>query len=777
MPATESNFRDVKKVHVVFAVTSIILLFTTLWMMEADQAREWTGYQRKFEDLQTRKQLAAKNAIETSPQYKTSESDLTAKKESAQKQLESIQPEVDKANKEFAEADRLFDQISRQVRNVRAYRDKARADFDLGVRDGVSENKLHDLQKDFDTKQAVVDKAEVEMQEKKAARDAAQTKVKTITKSLDDANAGLTKLNTELDLREKALAKLDPTGFSAFKKEIMEWPIINGFNSPLKITQDWLPTLTIQLGMARTARFDRCRTCHAGIDRVEAGNVPSFPFGHPSGTGLANMVLEAKYPNPYSTHPNPDLYLSATSPHPLQKYGCTICHDGQGSGTSFKDASHTANNPHEYEDWHTKYHYDSNHFWEFPMQPERLRESTCIKCHHSVVELGVHPTFGASAPKLYKGYNLIKEYGCFGCHEIQGFDGTRPIGPDLRLEPSTEAEAARIAADPTQIAGTMRKVGPSLRHVGKKLTPEFISYWVEEPRRFRPTTRMPQFFHTTNLDDPMAQRLQPLELSGIAHYLEAKSEDYRQLKPAEGYTPDPARGKDLFSKRGCLACHSHEAYPDSHATFGPELSKVHAKIRPGEDGFAWVYSWVRDPQAYHTRSRMPNLFLEPYQEGGQQIDPAAISPGEFAQLVRDSVERGARVVIIDSLNGYLNTMPQNNFLTAQLHELLTYLNNQGVATFLVVAQSGMMGAAMTSPVDASYLADSVVMLRYFEHAGEVKKAISVVKKRTGAHERAIRGLEFDARGIHLSEPLIRLRGVLTGVPIEVPAPDKREIAS
>ena len=157
----------------------------------------------------------------------------------------------------------------------------------------------------------------------------------------------------------------------------------------------------------------------------------------------------------------------------------------------------------------------------------------------------------------------------------------------------------------------------------------------------------------------------------------------------------------------------------------------------------------------------------------QQIDPAAISPGEFAHLVRDSVERGARVVIIDSLNGYLNTMPQNNFLTAQLHELLTYLNTQGVATFLVVAQSGMMGTAMTSPVDASYLADSVVMLRYFEHAGEVKKAISVVKKRTGAHEQAIRGLEFDSRGIHLSEPLMTLRGVLTGVPVEIPAPEKR----
>jgi circadian clock protein KaiC len=151
----------------------------------------------------------------------------------------------------------------------------------------------------------------------------------------------------------------------------------------------------------------------------------------------------------------------------------------------------------------------------------------------------------------------------------------------------------------------------------------------------------------------------------------------------------------------------------------------------------------------------------------QQIDPAAISPGEFAHMVRRSVESRAQVVVIDSLNGYLNTMPQNNFLTAQLHELLSYLNSQGVATFLIVAQSGMMGSNMTSPVDASYLADSVVLLRYFEHSGAVKKAISVLKKRTGAHEGSIRELWFDQGGIHLSEPLMMLRGVLTGVPIEV----------
>ena len=152
----------------------------------------------------------------------------------------------------------------------------------------------------------------------------------------------------------------------------------------------------------------------------------------------------------------------------------------------------------------------------------------------------------------------------------------------------------------------------------------------------------------------------------------------------------------------------------------------------------------------------------------RQIDPVEIAPGEFAHLIRESVERDhAKVIIIDSLNGYLNAMPQNNFLTAQLHELLSYLNNQGVATFLVVAQSGMMGANMSSPVDASYLADSVIMLRYFEHNGSVKKAISVLKKRTGSHEESIRQLWFDGNGIHLSEPLLGLRGVLTGVPVDV----------
>src|SRR5580704_16774864 len=195
MPATESNFRDVKKVHVVFAVTAVIMMLTTLWMMAADQAREWTGYQRSFEKLQSQKQIAAINSIEKSPQYETSKEELNAKKETAEAHLKTIQPDVDAAKSNFAQADLKFDNISRQVRNVRAYRDKARADFDLAVRDNASPDELKNLEKVFKEKQLIVDDAELDMQAKKADRDAASAEVKKLNKSLDDANAGLTKLN------------------------------------------------------------------------------------------------------------------------------------------------------------------------------------------------------------------------------------------------------------------------------------------------------------------------------------------------------------------------------------------------------------------------------------------------------------------------------------------------------------------------------------------------------------------------------------------------------
>jgi circadian clock protein KaiC len=150
----------------------------------------------------------------------------------------------------------------------------------------------------------------------------------------------------------------------------------------------------------------------------------------------------------------------------------------------------------------------------------------------------------------------------------------------------------------------------------------------------------------------------------------------------------------------------------------------------------------------------------------QQIDPAELAPGEFAHAVVDAATKNnACIVVIDSLNGYLNAMPEERFLTIQMHELLTYLNKQGIVTILVMAQHGFLGQNMATPVDVSYLADTVMMLRYFEVLGEVRRALSVVKKRTGKHESTIRELSIQADGIKVGEPLTQFQGVLTGVPI------------
>ena len=161
----------------------------------------------------------------------------------------------------------------------------------------------------------------------------------------------------------------------------------------------------------------------------------------------------------------------------------------------------------------------------------------------------------------------------------------------------------------------------------------------------------------------------------------------------------------------------------------------------------------------------------------QQVDPAELTPGELIHAIRVAVEqRGVKIVVIDSLNGYLNAMPEEHFLTVQLHELLMYLGQQGVATILVGAHQGLIGAAMNTPVDASYLADAVILLRYYELRGEVHQAISVVKKRGGQHERTIRELRLGPIGIHVGKALREFRGILTGVPIfeGEPSPSKPE---
>ncbi|MHC4402144.1 MAG: hypothetical protein ACYTG0_20950 [Planctomycetota bacterium] len=260
-------------------------------------------------------------------------------------------------------------------------------------------------------------------------------------------------------------------------------------------------------------------------------------------------------PHPYCSHPRPDLFVGSLSPHPVSRFGCTICHDGQGSATDFKFASHTPNDPGDRVRWRKEYGWFWNPHWDFPMRPRRFLQSNCLKCHHEVTDLAAGERFDdPPAPKLLAGYDLIRKNGCFGCHEIRGVTASgERIGPDMRLEPAYHEAALELLADPAltddqrQLAhqvvrrpedpkprrrlaallgagssegaepepsvsgaasqaavellaeesltpGTMRKVGPSLRDAAGKLDAAFLDRWLRDPEAIRPDTRMPHFY-------------------------------------------------------------------------------------------------------------------------------------------------------------------------------------------------------------------------------------------------------------------------------------------
>lgn len=195
---------------------------------------------------------------------------------------------------------------------------------------------------------------------------------------------------------------------------------------------------------------------------------------------------------------------------------------------------------------------------------------------------------------------------------------------------------------------------------------------------------------------------------------------------------------------------------------------VHAAAKRGEKTLMMIFD--ESISTLLNRTAELNIDLQPAIDSGavtiRQIDPAELSPGEMVHQIREAVEHdGVSIVVIDSLNGYLNAMPGERFLIIQMHELLSFLGQRGVATLMISAHHGLIGNNMTTPVDVSYLADAVILMRYFEARGEVRQAISVVKKRGGAHERSIREFKMTHGQIHIGKPLKDFHGVLTGVPV------------
>jgi S1-C subfamily serine protease len=279
------------------------------------------------------------------------------------------------------------------------------------------------------------------------------------------------------------------------------------------------------------------------------------------------MTIRRGLDQPFTSHPRLDLFVGSTSPHKKGEMGCTICHDGQGSATDFRWASHTPNDPHQALEWSRdpQLRWFENHHWIFPMTPERFIESNCLKCHHDVVELEPSERFPEPpAPKLVKGYDLVRQYGCFGCHEIPGYDGpTKRTGPDLRVEPNFSEVASQILAD--------QGLNDHERQLARSLA--------EQP-------------HVNEIRDEL---------------MRAISADAALAKATPSADPEqPPKQPRLTAATHALA----DALKDVEAPgrlrkAGPSLRYLASKV-----DYDWLYSWIRRPSDFRPSTRMPQFFLQ-----------------------------------------------------------------------------------------------------------------------------------------------------------------------
>ena len=689
MAATDQNYRSQRALDVVFGVSCVLMLAGIVWMFVQDYDRDFKHEQRTFRDVEEavaqRQMLDLVPSDEKKAQIKAAEEGLAK----ARQQRDETARKVD--------INRLLVEKTKHEGTAKALKadfDSKTSLYDIAVEErdaAATPGQQKQLSAEADSRRAEVDKLKEEL-------DRAQDLVDQDTAKLQAAKKQLKDADKQVADAEKAL-KGQTADFDRFVKLTVQkkWgagdtfrnlPVIDAFSSPTRIQQYTLNDLPIDYNFKYVTRFDRCTTCHLGIDRPALSraalqNLTQEPdkdlkqrlqtaramlserqkiLKDAQGDLVNDLPKEVKQVklNPsqvseYCAHPRLDLFVADNSPHPAEKFGCTICHDGQGSATDFELAVHTPNNASEEHRWMAKHGWEPTHDWEFPMLPQRFLESSCIKCHHQVTDLlpqrevtefretaaGTRTPVETPGTKVVRGYNLVRESGCFGCHEIAGVKNGRQIGPDLRLElfPPLEdrspEDRAKLTADSSNPPGNMRKVGPSLRRISEKTNEDWASKWINRPRDFRPNTKMPHFYNLSNnnaeaLQGTGQEAFPPTEVHAIAFYLFRRSKgylddlkEYNELrkKPSRtdeerkkrdslapqflgqslqelaqlpaGLKGDAAHGRQLFSEKGCLACHSHNGTREpalglpavqSEAHFGPDLSRLAAKLgtTPGD---------------------------------------------------------------------------------------------------------------------------------------------------------------------------------------------------
>lgn len=552
-----------------FAVSSIILLGASVWMVIDDWSRPWKAYQREFQAIEVER--ARETLLEPEAQKALSdEKRLQAAQVAAKKALDANKSSL------LAAETKLKELLGTQFVATEAEK-KAKQNFNW-ERWAIEEHRIKHGDPGYaeDRLKAFEDELFARGKEKQiadAAVDAQNAKIDEFTAQLTDAEAAVRAATKEVDLVRKKLATLAPDDFpTQLANIIRDFPGLDFIGPSLVVNKVVLENLTFELNFTKKKRIDMCTTCHVPIER-------------------AGFEDEAQ---PFTSHPRLDLFLSAKSPHSLAEMGCTICHRGSGEALDFVRADHNATDEAEGDEWAEEYHWHKKHYWDYPMLNSEYIEASCVQCHTDSMEL-----IADDAPKVTEGYRLFESYGCYSCHKVEWFP-------------------------------TKRRPGPSLRGIQSKTNRDFVSSWIAKPRDFRPTTKMPQIFHLENYapDEVIAvsewgsgppilgQAWNETAVAAVTAYLwDVTQPPVETDLPVEG---DPVRGREVFRLSGCLACHNMAPHTEAEQAdvvdpakmaretneHGPNLRGIATKVTP-----EWLYGWVKDPTAYWPETRMPNLRL------------------------------------------------------------------------------------------------------------------------------------------------------------------------
>ena len=528
--------------HKWFAISSLLLFGFTVWMILADYTREWRQYQRAFTRMSIDQTLAerdnAANAIDRArfDELQGQLGQAQAALAENEADIDRIQDVIEDLNAEFYAADQDF-------RFARASYDVEKYDYDEARASEASNAEA--LGQRAEATLAQINEYGLRVEQLTLDIRAAEEELNAIIGNRDGIQGELDTALAEYNRIDAVLNTLDP-GFvvTSFRNA----PVLDMLNPSEKVNQIILPTLFNEHPFMQIPRVDRCTTCHLGIDQA--------PF--------------ADAPSPFTTHPDLGKYLGGDSPHPIDQFGCTTCHSGLDRAVEFARAGHTPVDLAQQEEWEEQYGWHEQHFLETPMIPMDRIEATCLKCHTGAGDV-------PDAPALNTGRDLIRMYGCFGCHRIPGYDDVRRVGPDLTT-------------------------------IASKLDKEWVFKWLREPTVFKSEARMPQFWGTSNNSGPEHEPRAIAEITAITESLFSKSQD--NPLPGARTNGNVERGKELVETVGCFGCHAvgpieeDDARTQHRRRFGHNLASQGSKT-----SIDWLYNWVRDPESVWHDTNMPSLRL------------------------------------------------------------------------------------------------------------------------------------------------------------------------